>query len=133
MADWFITEEAFKTKVDAQKEAEAITQWVDIPNGKLFNIEKIIETRIERQGEIEEFHILILQDKFLDTIKTYAPRRLIRMIKDKRKPTERVFITCMGQGKYKKKYPINNFDITYQDAGKNITLFEKFQAESEVP
>ena len=124
MADWFISEEKFKSKVDHQKEVDAVTPWVKIPIGKVYNITKIIEARKDTGQGSEIFHILVLEDRFLDCIKAYAPRRLIRTIRDKRKSTERVFIVCLGQGKYKQQYPINNYDITYEEAGKIIDIFE---------
>ena len=87
MAEWFISEAKFKTKVDAQKEADSVTPWTEIPIGKVYNITKIIEARKETNQGPEIFHILILEDSFLDTIKAYAPRRLIRTIEEKRKST----------------------------------------------
>ena len=124
MAEWFISEAKFKKKVDEQKEADCVTPWVDIPIGKVYNISKIIEARKQTGQGTDIFHILTLQDKFLDTIKAYAPRRLIRAIKEKRKSTERVFLVCLGQGKYKKQYPINNYDVTYEEAGEIVNIFE---------
>ena len=124
MAEWFISEERFKSKVDTQKEADAVTPWTEIPIGKVYNIAKIIEARKDTGESPEIFHILVLEDRFSDSIKAYAPRRLIRAIREQRKPTERAFLVCLGQGKYKKKYPINNYDLTFEDAGKQINIFE---------
>ena len=78
MAEWFISEDRFKSKVDAQKEADAVTPWIEIPISKVYNITKIIEARKETNQGPEIFYILVLEDRFLDTIKAHAPRRLIR-------------------------------------------------------
>ncbi len=123
MASWFLSNSAFKTKLEEQKEAESVTQWCDIPIGKVFNIERIIEVKHTDNRNPETYYLLILQDTFLERTKTYAPRRLVRQLKEKCKPSERVFITCLGFGRYKDKHPINLFDLVYDDAGTEVNIF----------
>lgn len=121
-SNWFVTEEAFKEQADAQREADRVHTWEELAENVIFAITRIQQFYSAKFNKI--CYILHLVDQEENTIRVYSPSKLITDLQEKRKSTDRPFITSLGQVKYGKK-TFNKFDLVLQETKEELKLFDE--------
>ena len=127
MADWFISEEAFKTQASLKREADKVLNWFELEEDIIYTITSIGVRESEEYGTC---YILDLADRQDNTTRVWAPSRLIKELKEKRKPKERAFIVSLGKEQFKKK-SLNKYDLIFKETKEIITLFDD-EVENQV-
>ncbi len=120
-APWFISESQFKEKVESEKELNRIYNWAEVDQSVVYNI---LSIEVKDSEDYDNVYIGTFQDKYLEIIRVWLTSILVKDLRLNRKPTERAYIICLGQERFKKTKRFNKYELTYEEAGVLTPIFE---------
>ena len=115
----FISKSKFADSVKTRKDEEQVRNWVDLAEGEIYKITSIDPKVSSKYGDC---YILHIENETKDIQKVWGPARLVKRIKETRKPDEAVYFVSLGQERKNKK-TYNNFDIHFEREGNESKIF----------